>query len=618
MAEELLKLSEHLAVWRGHINVGIICDGEKALLVELGDGSVLAALKELGVKTVDTVLLSHHHRDQVCGFARLDKGVRIGAPEAEVPHLAKVDEYWASKKSRWGLTDFHPFRHVLAEPIRVDVAYKDGESFAWGPAKITMLATPGHTDGSASYIVDVDGLRVAFVGDAIYDEGQVYDLHSMQKGNKFVCDYHGFMDTRPALIAGLNRVKEAKPSILIPSHGNLMRDPAKAIDLLAQRLDRCYDRYVAISALRHYFPKMFEAYEGRPGHMPIRKGKPAPACLRHFDTTWMIVSKDGAAFVIDVCNANTAKRIQQMVEKGDIRWVEAIWITHYHYDHMEGIPDLVKLYNCPVITDSHVADVVSNPLAWRLTCISPIAVKVTHSTKDGETWQWREFKMTAYHFPGQTLYHAGLLVESGELRMLFVGDSYTMAGIDDYCAHNRNWLGRGVGFDRCLELTAKLKPTHIFNQHVDPAFDFTDEEIALMRANLAEREKLFGEIVPWDHANYGMDEPWCRCFPYEQKVVMGGPVGGASAPREISFSVILTNHSAEPREAGCRAVLPTAWGGGTTDWAKATIRPKADGEVRLSLRIPPNAKPGRYVVPVDVRYGAWNLPQFAEAIVVVE
>jgi len=618
MAEEIARLSEHLSVWRGHINVGIVRDGEKALLVELGDGSVLAALKGLGIRTVDAVLLSHHHRDLVCGWPLLEKGVRIGAPEAEVPHLAKVDAYWADKKSRWGLIDFHPFRHVLAEPVRVDAAYKDGEAFAWGPAKITMLATPGHTDGSASYIVEVDGLRVAFVGDAIYDEGQVYDLHSMQKGNKFVCDYHGFLGTREALIAGLNRVKDAGPSVLIPSHGNLMREPAKAIGLLAERLDRCYDRYVAISALRHYFPKMFEAYDGRPGHMPIRKGKPAPPCLRHFDTTWMIVSKDKAAFVIDVCNAGTAKRIQQMVEKGDIRWVEAIWITHYHYDHMEGIPDLVKLYNCPVITDSHVAEVVSNPLAWRLTCLSPIQVKVDHPTKNGESWQWREFKMTAYHFPGQTLYHSGLLVEGDGARMLFVGDSYTMAGIDDYCAHNRNWLGPGVGFDYCLELTRRLKPTHIFNEHVDPAFDFTDAEIALMRANLAERERLFGELVPWDHANYGMDEPWCRCFPYEQK---------ARAGEEAAFSVVVTNHSAQARQAAARPVLPAAWRGAVAQapsaassagWTTTSVRPKCDGEIKLTVRVPRDARAGRYVVPVDFRYGAWDLPQFTEAIIAVE
>ena len=55
-----------------------------------------------------------------------------------------------------------------------------------------------------------------------------------------------------------------------------MTDPPRAIDALVARLDACYDKYVAISALRHYFPKLFADYAGRKDHMPIRPGKPAP------------------------------------------------------------------------------------------------------------------------------------------------------------------------------------------------------------------------------------------------------------------------------------------------------------------------------------------------------
>ena len=37
----------------------------------------------------------------------------------------------------------------------------------------------------------------------------------------------------------------------------------------------------------------------------------------------------------------------------------------------------------------------------------------------------------------------------------------------------------------------------------------------------------------------------------------------------------------------------------------------------LRFRLPAEAKPGRYVVPVDIRYDDRVLPQFTEAIVVV-
>jgi hypothetical protein len=38
---------------------------------------------------------------------------------------------------------------------------------------------------------------------------------------------------------------------------------------------------------------------------------------------------------------------------------------------------------------------------------------------------------------------------------------------------------------------------------------------------------------------------------------------------------------------------------------------------RLTLPVPANAPPGRYVVPIDVKYADHDLPQFTEAIVVI-
>jgi len=618
MAKNVTQLSSHLAVHHGPINVGVVHDGARGLLIDFGDGSVLDARKELGIRSVDTVVFTHHHRDQACGVAALtERRTRIGVPAAERAHFESVAAYWNDPKNRWHIYNLRPHHLMLAEPIRVDAAYADGDTFAWGPAKIIVLATPGHTDGSVSYVVDVDGGRTVFCGDAIYDSGQVWDIHSLQKGT-MTSDYHGFLGARPQLVESLERIKAAKPAALVPSHGPIMAEPAKAIDALVARLERAYDKYVAISALRHYFPALFAAYAQRKDHMPIRRGKPVPPCLRHVGTTWVLVSKGKAAFVMDCGSANVVKQLKKLIKAGKIRSVEGLWVTHYHDDHVDGIPELQKRFKCPCITDRSVAEVITDPMAWRLPCISPNKARVDRATKDGQSWQWHEFKMTAYHFPGQTLYHAGLFVEGDGLRMFFAGDSFTMAGIDDYCTSNRNWLGRGVGFDRCVALLARLKPTHIFNCHVDVAFDFTDEQYRFMRANLAERETLYGQLVPWDHANYGMDEPWVRCHPYEQEAKPGA---------EVALRVLITNHSAKPREAACRPVLPRAWGSRVAqppsavrgeDWGRAQIPAKKDGEIRLSFRIPPDAKPGRQAVPVDLRYGERVLPQFTEAIIVVK
>ena len=617
MGEQTTQLSDHLFVYRGPINVGILRDGEKAMLFDFGDGSVADTLPRLGITAIDAVAFTHHHRDQACGLPAAAGRVRsIGVPAAERALFENPGAFWSDPKNRWYAYAQLPHHLTLVEPVRVDVAYVDRQEFAWGPARITVLATPGHTQGSVSYAADVDGKRTIFCGDAICDEGKVWDIHSLQKGT-LTSDYHGFLGARPQLEASLGRIKDAKPAALVPSHGKIMNEPAKAIDALVARLDLCYDKYVAISALRHYFPEVFTAYAQRRDHMPIRKGRAVPACLRHFNTSWILVSKDKAAFVMDCGDKSVIDEVKKLLAAGTIRSVEGLWITHHHFDHMEFAPEFLEEFKCPCIADAVQATVLTDPMAWRLSCLSPKKLRVDRPCRDGESWPWHEFQMTAYHFPGQTLYHSGLVAEAEGLKMLFAGDSFTMSGIDDYCSWNRNWLGRGVGFDHCLDLVGRLRPTHIFNCHVDVAFDFTDEEIRFMRANLAEREKLYGELVPWDHANYGMDEPWVRCHPFEQHVKPGS---------EAVFRVVVTNHSTAPRTASCRVIFPHAWtkelggrgSGRAADWATAQIAAKIEGGVPLSLRVPADARPGRYMLAVDLRYGEWVLPQFTEAMIVVE
>lgn len=608
----LTPLSEHLLVYGGPIQTGVVRDGDRALLIDCGDGSVAAALKSAGIAKVDRLLFTHHHRDQACG-AREFPGAKVAVPAAERACFDQVGAYWQDPKSRWHLYNQHPHHLMLAEPLRVDEVLDENREITWGNARLRVLTTPGHTDGSISLVVETDGQRVVFCGDALAGEGQVWDLHSLQKGT-VTTDYHGFLGARPQLKQSLAKIRAVGANKLVPSHGPILERPAEAIDLLSKRLDACYDQYVAISALRHYFPKMFVEYQGRPRQMPIRPGKPVPDCLRHVGTSWILVSKDRAALVMDCGSPAVIAALRRMHQKGEIRAVEALWVTHYHDDHVDAIPEFQKTFDCPCITDDSVAQVIANPLAWRLPCISPSKARVDRRTRDGESWTWHEYRLTAYHLPGQTLYHSGLLAEGNGLRMLFVGDSFTMAGIDDYCMHNRNWLGEGLGFDRCIALIDRLRPSHLFNCHVNEAFDFTHEECSVMRENLARRQRQFGELTPWDHVNYAMDEPWVRCDPYEQR----------ASKRRVELELVITNHSSEARAAACRPVLPRVWPaapakpGSDDGWVRRTIPSKTDGRLPLVLDVPPRIAPGRYVIPVDLRYGDRLLPQFTEAIVVIE
>ena len=606
MQTRFSQLSHHLYVHHGHVNTGILRDGNRALLIDPSGTTLHTTLAELGITQVEQILYTHHHRDSTTGFP-IPNNSRVGVPAKEAAWFSEVETFWNDPKYRWHLYNYHPHNLMRTDPIGVDDTYTEGAQIQWGPASLQVLETPGHTDESVTYLIDVDGERFAFSGDLIYDEGKLWELYSLQKGQQ-TSDYHGFLGARNELTESLEKVRTASPTTLIPTHGVVMRNPDRAISTLFHQLTYCYDKYVAISALRHYFPKLFTEFEGCSGHMPIRAGKPPPEFLRHFGTTWIIISQNGEAFVMDCGSPNVIKQIQQLQEHKEISEVTQFWVTHYHDDHVDAIPEFQATFPCETITDAVVARVITNPIGFRLPCISPAVTRVDRITRDGDSWQWNEFTMTAYHFPGQTYYHGGLLVEGRGVRMFFSGDSFTMAGIDDYCSGNRNLLGEDVGYEKCLRLIQQLKPTHVFNCHVDPAFDFTDAEIQCMLDTLAEREKCYTALFPWDHANYGMDEHWVRCYPYEQEVTSG---------ETATLRVEITNHSLEPRTAIAQPILPPSWNVEITP-SKTTIPSKTDGHIDFSIPIPQDCEAsGRIVVPVDITYNARPLGHFREAIFVL-
>ena len=81
------KAQPDLFAWTDTCNVYVLRDGDAALLVNLGDGSVLEHLSELGVKKVEWVLFTDHHREQNQGASKLgpwrERGTKVAAPAAE-------------------------------------------------------------------------------------------------------------------------------------------------------------------------------------------------------------------------------------------------------------------------------------------------------------------------------------------------------------------------------------------------------------------------------------------------------------------------------------------------------------------------------------------------------
>jgi glyoxylase-like metal-dependent hydrolase (beta-lactamase superfamily II) len=134
-----------------------IQDGRVAL-VDAGEDesgeAILRALsaRRLGPDAVAAILLTHGHPDHTAAIGQFPRA-QVMALEAEVPLVE------GRAGSRGPVTRLFP---VSPTGVRVVRVLRDGDVVTLGGASIRVYAVPGHTAGSAAYLVD----GVLFVGDS--------------------------------------------------------------------------------------------------------------------------------------------------------------------------------------------------------------------------------------------------------------------------------------------------------------------------------------------------------------------------------------------------------------------------------------------------------------------
>ncbi len=613
-------LAPGVCVLDGAVKTGVFVRDGKALLVDCCETVTRERLRSLGVEQVEMICFTQHRRPNVMGAYRFagDQGAQLIVSEKDRSLFDDVDAYWNNWRNRWHLYHFQPGPQVLPRPLQVARTVKEGDSIEWRGFTLRVLETPGATEGAVSYCVDVDGKRLAFIGDVMCGSGQVWDLYSLQKGFRKVGDYHGFLGMREPLIASLHKLTATAPSLAIPSHGTQIDDVARAAAMLEERLNVLFRNYVSISSLNYYFPTQFEDLNEDAARMPRAEQLTPPAWVRRVAyTSYAVMADSGHALLIDCGHDTVLAKLDEWKKDGTLKSVEGCWVTHYHDDHVDSLSRL-PIRSCPIMADAHMAEILEHPHRYFLPCIAPTPVPVARKTADGESWTWREFTLTAFHFPGQTLYHGGLLVEGHGAKVFFAGDSGAPTGLDDHCAANRNFLGDGRGFRRCLDIWRVTQPDYIFNQHQDKAFRFTESQLNYLEQTLIAREALVEAITPWDEADFAIDEHWVRTYPYEQEAAPGD---------SVTLQVHVTNHSKTPAPFVVKPVLPPGWnwdpGASTTstevpartDGWLTPVTSRPDAQLLAAIRVPLDAPTGLYVIPFSMTYRQWQLGAIRHALV---
>jgi len=589
-----VRLPDGLQVFSDVVNVGVLERGGRRLLIDCGEG-------DLG-GPADWILVTHHHRDQWSGAAKL--GAKVAVPEVERRFFSGAERFWdqadAILDHRY---DFRPHLFTGRESVDVARGLKGGDMLEWRGLRIEALDTPGHTDGSLSYLVEVGGRRVAFTGDLIHSPGRLWEFYSLQKRFRGMRgDYWGFGGAVEEVVSSLDQVIARKPDLLVPSHGDVIDDPPGAVAQLKRHLRAAMLNYLTLAAWRIYFPGIFPA-----ANAPMLEPLPParyPKWIRNVaSTTKAIVADDGSAFLSDCGSPQAITEIDRLLAAGEIRSIDGLWITHYHDDHTQLVNVAKRKYGAPVHAESRMVDILENPLAYQMPCLFPESIRVDRPLEDGQTLEWKGFRLTAYHFPGQTLYHDGLLVERDGVRAFFTGDSFANFGIDDYCSQNRCFLRAADGYQKCLQLLLDLKPDLLVAAHWG-AVPVSEEYLRRALDLFREREKLFARLFPWEDPNFGLDPGWIRCYPYRQKALPGGPV---------LVEACIYNHASHPKPVTAQLRVPPGWL--TPGPARLTIPPRQETRIRFETRAPEAPARRRQVLGLAVTFDGIRLGEFAEAIV---
>ena len=287
----------------------LVQDG-RALLIDCpipGDG-----LAAKGVKAIDGVLLTHHHRDSAAAvewYLERKVPVRASRESAELLTPEGVQKYW---NEALPLRNSRTAYFVLPVGVTgIDCSLKDGDTVEWGGRTITVVGTPGHSFDHLAFAVG----PTVFCGDALAAPGKLWA--------PFTTDWDHWTDAglKPTY-QSLRKLAARKPDTLYPAHGlPVTKDAPAALEETAKAVEEVG------------FLKSFERYSKRLGDQPkydflVPKEqvtsageKPWARVSDHLwitGNTYVLVSKDEKAFPSSTRGASGGRSDRQAEGRGGL------------------------------------------------------------------------------------------------------------------------------------------------------------------------------------------------------------------------------------------------------------------------------------------------------------
>ncbi|GGH73382.1 glyoxylase-like metal-dependent hydrolase (beta-lactamase superfamily II) [Pullulanibacillus pueri] len=593
----MLKVLENLYLYKDTCNVYVIKNGEQAVLVDFGSGGVLEHLEDIGITTVTDVLLTHHHRDQAQGLEKIDQNkIHIWVPHMEQDLFKEADHHWQGREI-YNNYNMREDRFSILNSISITGTLKDYSTYTFAGYDWEVLPTPGHTIGSISLLVNVDGNKVGFTGDLIFAPGKVWSLAATQ------WSYNG-AEGVPYSILSLLSLKEKTPSYICPSHGEIMTQPASAIDVTVEALQSLLNH-------RKQSTKLLEL-----------RNKPYRELLPHLlknRTSWahsyVVLSESGKALIIDygydfmagmaLGTDRAARRpwlynIEKLKKDYGVEKIDVALLTHFHDDHVGGLNVLRDVEGTQVWAAENFADILERPAHYDLPCLWYDPIKVDRKVPLNRVFQWEEYEFTLYEQSGHTLYAVAIDFEVDGQRVLAIGDQYQETS-PNYVYKNdfRIW-----DYKDSAALYNKLKPDLLISGHSEPIW-LTEQILQDFTKTGEELERIHRNLLPEGMVLNG-DGSLATLSPYQKMVQKN---------ETFTLTAVVKNPYSEQKSIVAALHVPEHWGVHETA-QQVTVSEKGLAELFFSVTAP-DFEVRRARIAVDVTIGDEKFGQQAEALVTI-
>ena len=529
------KNAPDLFAWTDTCNVYVLRDGDAALLINLGDGSVLEHLSEVGVKRVEWVLFTDHHREQCQGASMLgpwrQRGTRVAAPEAERALFERPLEFRKMNVSLGDAFTIHgaSFVRPPIQPIPLDRTFATNDAFVWRGREFRCMDTRGASPGGMTYRLRENGQTFAFSGDVMLDGGKMHTWFDTE------WDY-GFAAGIQALRKSVAPLTDSDITWLLPSHGPAMREPKAQLQTFAARLERLEKLY-----LRGYDPEHGSvAYQDKVSKPTVVSNvwQVSPHLFKFKRPNFwpnfsLILSGNGRALLSD-CGLLDEKflddALEGMRQHFGLKAIDAIVVSHMHGDHFLEAPHLREKWGAQIWALDNMVDKMEHP--ERFDYAAPIqaygkksadgsritGVRVDRAFKSGESFEWEGKKFTIDWMPGQTEFALCLHGEIDGRKVAFTGDNIfgdpdnpTQTGHEAMVAHNSAILEEGYIYG--AEYLNRLKPDLLMGGH-SFVMNHPAKFIERYRKWGYEMRGAFQALSSGKDYRYWFDPFWVRAEPY--------------------------------------------------------------------------------------------------------